>query len=189
MVLGAAVLEDIALWGVLAVATALTQQTSLAEQSIVGSTAQHVAISLAYTTSAVFLLPAILKRLRGPSWNLLFRASPLAYAVFILFAYVGGAAALGVNLVFAAFLAGFGLAGGIAGDQRTHFAEALDAIGKFSYGVFIPVYFALVGYRLSFGREFSPVMLATFLIGSSILALLSVGVAAKIGGFFAGSIS
>ena len=183
LILGSAVLEDIALWGVLAVATALTQQSSLAEQGIAGETAKHVGISMAYMGAAIILMPAVLKRLRGLRLNLFYKASPLAYAVLVLFMYVGVASQLGVNLVFAAFLAGFGLAGGITGGQRHHFADALDTISKFTFAVFTPVYFALVGYRLVFGREFSMTMLLVFLIGSSLLALLSVGFAAKLAGF------
>jgi Kef-type K+ transport system membrane component KefB len=80
-------------------------------------------------------------------------------------------------------LAGFGLAGGISGSQREYFAEALDAISKFTFAIFTPIYFALVGYRLVFGREFSMTMLLIFLVGSSLVALFSVGLAAKLAGF------
>lgn len=183
LILGSAVLEDIGLWGVLAVATALTKQTSLQEQGLVGSTATHLAITALFMGAAIFLLPRLLSVLRGWRWNILFRASPLAYSIFVLFAYVGLAAYLEVNLVFAAFLAGFGLAGGTSGSERPHFAAALDVISKFSFATFIPLYFALVGYRLVFGREFSPTLLVTFLLGSSLLALIAVGLAARLAGF------
>jgi Kef-type K+ transport system membrane component KefB len=183
LILGSAVLEDIALWGVLAVATALTQQTELSEQGVIGSSARHILISLTFMTTTIFALPPLLAVARRFRWNLLYKASPLAYAVFVLFAYIGLAAALGVNLVFAAFLAGFGISGGIRGDQRQHFTEALDSIRSFSFAVFIPIYFALVGHRLVFGREFSPTLLLVFLVGSSLLALVSVGFAAKLAGF------
>jgi Kef-type K+ transport system membrane component KefB len=128
-------------------------------------------------------MPTILRFLGHSRWNILLRASRLAYSVVVLFAYVGAAAYLEVNLVFAAFLAGFGLAGGIAGGERERFADALDSISKFSYGIFIPIYFALVGYRLVFGRDFSPTMLVAFLVGSSLLSLVSVGLAARLAGF------
>ena len=183
LILGSAVLEDIALWGVLAVATALTKQTSLADQNIVGSTASHLITTFVFMTSAIFVMPSVLRALRRWRWNILLRASRLAYAMVVLFAYVGLAAYLEVNLVFAAFLAGFGLAGGMKGGERENFSEALDAISKFSYGIFIPVYFALVGFRLVFDRGFSPTMLLAFLIGSSVLSLISVGLAAKLAGF------
>lgn len=183
LILGSAVLEDIALWGVFGVATAITKTGSLTGQGIVGSTATHIVVTLAYTGAALFLGPHVLRRVRTLRWNLLYKTSRIAYTLCVLFAYVGIAALLGVNLVFAAFLAGFGLTGGIKGGDRVHFAEALDAINKFSFAIFVPIYFGLVGYRLVFGREFSVVMLGVFLAGSSLVALLSVGLAARLAGF------
>lgn len=183
LILGSAVLEDIALWGVLAIATAITRQAGPAEQSIVGSTTEHLLITFTFMAAAIFVMPGVLRVFGRSQWNLLLHASRLAYAVVILFAYVGAAAYFEVNLVFAAFLAGFGLAGGITGGERERFTDALDSIGKFSYGIFIPIYFALVGYRLVFGRDFSPTMLVAFLLGSTFLSLISVGLAAKLAGF------
>ncbi|RPJ33759.1 MAG: cation:proton antiporter [Planctomycetaceae bacterium] len=183
LILGTAVLEDIALWGVLAVATALTKAASLSDQSFLATTTLHVASTTIFMGAALTVFPRMLKRVRVMRRNMIYKSSPLAYAICVLFAYVGAAAYLDVNLVFAAFLAGFGLAGGVAGEERQYFTDALDAIHRFSFSVFIPVYFALVGYRLVFGREFSIVMFLTVLIGSSLVALVSVGLAAKLAGF------
>jgi Kef-type K+ transport system membrane component KefB len=183
LILGSAVLEDIALWGVLAVATALTQQTALVEQGLIGSTGKHLLTTAIYMALALFIMPAVLKTLRKNRYNILFKSSRIGYAIAVLFAYVGIAAYFSVNLVFAAFLAGFGLSGGITGGQREYFTDALDAISKFTFAIFTPIYFALVGYRLVFGRDFSLLMLLAFLLGSSLIALLSVGLAAKLAGF------
>lgn len=182
LILGSAVLEDIALWGVLAIATALTK-TSGAAGGVVGESAQHIAIAAAYMAVALIVAPRLLKAMRGWRWNILYRASPLAYAIVVMFAYVGVAAALGVNVVFAAFLAGFGLAGGLSGGERHHYADALEAINKVALAVFIPIYFGLVGHRLVFGREFSLTVFLAFLIGSTLLALASMGFAARLAGF------
>jgi Kef-type K+ transport system membrane component KefB len=86
-------------------------------------------------------------------------------------------------LVFASFLAGFGLVGGVAGTERARFSDSLDSIARVSFGTFIPIYFALVGYKLVLGRDFSFPMLGIFFALSSLLALLSVGLAAKLAGF------
>jgi len=48
---------------------------------------------------------------------------------------------LDVNLVFAAFLAGYGIA-----RERESFHAALESLSKFSFGVFIPIYFLIVGF-------------------------------------------
>lgn len=183
LILGSAVLEDIALWGVLGVATAMTKTSSLSEQGIIGESAEHIIITIVYMVIALFLAPRVLRRLRGIRLNLLFRTSPIAYILCVLFAYISIASLLGVNLVFAAFLAGFGLVGGIKGGEREHYEEALDTVSKFSFATFIPIYFGLIGYKLVFGREFSLAMLLIFLVGSSLIALISVGFAARLAGF------
>ena len=183
LILGAAVLEDILLWAVLAIATALANTVTLAEQRVAAEITSHVGATVVYTAMALFLTPHLLKRLHRSRWNLFLKASPLGYVILVLFLYTVVAAVLDVNLVFAAFLAGFGVVGGMNGTERERFSKVLEAIEHFSTSTFIPLYFTLVGYRLVFGAEFSLTMLAAFLAGSSLLALLSVGLAARLAGF------
>src|SRR5439155_195284 len=92
--------------------------------------------------------------LAGPNGN------PAALIIMLSYCVVAGA--LDVSLVFAAFLAGFA----VVHKKRRIFAEALDAIGKFSFAVLIPVYFALVGLKLDLIRGVSLGMIAAFLLGS-----------------------
>jgi Kef-type K+ transport system membrane component KefB len=56
-------------------------------------------------------------------------------------------------------------------------------VSKVATGVFIPIYFALVGYRLMLGRDFSFPMFAAFLFGSSLVVLVSFSGAAWLAGF------
>jgi Kef-type K+ transport system membrane component KefB len=177
LILSSAVLEDIILWGVLAVAT------SIASAADYGDIGTHVGAALAYTALGLFAAPKFLRLLHQAPWNFLRKRSPVGYILVILLAYAALAAALDVSLVFAAFLAGFGVAGGLDGEERPRFADPLEAITKVAFGFFIPIYFALVGYKLVLGRDFSFVMLAGFLLGSSLLCLISVGLAAKLAGF------
>ncbi|HEU0007608.1 MAG TPA: cation:proton antiporter [Terriglobia bacterium] len=183
LILGFAVIEDILLWGVLGIATSFVGSAALTQQSILGGAALHVATALTYTMVGLTIAPALLRRLHASRWNFLVEKSPTAYAVLILLAYCALAGVFEINLVFAAFLAGFGLVGGISGSERQRFANTLDAITKFSFAVFIPIYFGLVGYKLVLGREFSATLLLAYLAGSSLLALLSVGLAARVAGF------
>ena len=183
LILGFAVIEDILLWGVLAIATSLVTSAGLAQQHVLSDAAAHVAAALVYTFVGLALAPRLLERLHAARWNFLVKKSPTAYAVLILLSYAALAGVFEINLVFAAFLAGFGLVGGIGGSERQRFADTLDAITKFAFAVFIPIYFGLVGYKLALGREFSPAMLLVYLAGSSLLALLSVGLAARVAGF------
>jgi Kef-type K+ transport system membrane component KefB len=81
-----------------------------------------------------------------------------------------------VNLIFAAFLAGFAV-------SRKRLGQALETITRFSFALFIPLYFALVGYNLVFGKDFSWSMLLGFLSGACMMKLTSVALGARIAGF------
>jgi Kef-type K+ transport system membrane component KefB len=59
----------------------------------------------------------------------------------------------------------------------------LEALNQVAAAVFIPVYFAIVGYRLDFTRSLSPLLLVGFLVGSSLVVLASIGLAARLAGF------
>lgn len=183
LILGAAVFEDILLWAVLAIATAIANTATLAQQQVVSEISAHIGATIAYITIALFLTPHLLKKLHVSRWNIFLKSSPLGYVILVLFLYTVVAAILEVNLVFAAFLAGFGVVGGMSGTERERFSKVLESIEHFSTSTFIPIYFTLVGYRLVFGTEFSLNMLLYFLAGSSLLALASVGLAAKLAGF------
>lgn len=183
LILGSAVIEDILLWGVLAVATALAGLDTAQNRNMISHISSHVGASLLYTVLGLFAAPVALRALHRAKWNFLAARTPVGYVMLIMLAYAAFAAALDVTLVFAAFLAGFGVVGGMSGSERPRFAEALDAVRKTSFGVFIPVYFAMVGYKLAFGGGFSLPMLVIFLLGSSFLSLLAVGLGAKLAGF------
>ncbi|WP_374634328.1 cation:proton antiporter [Ferrovibrio sp.] len=183
LILGSAVLEDVALWTVLAVATAIAKSATLANQHVVGTVTEHVAATFAFVLFTLILLPRLLKRLSAARWNLLYSASPVGYVVIVLLASCGAAALFDINLQFAALLSGYALVGGISGSERERFAAPLDAVAKVSFGIFIPIYFALIGYRLVFGHEFSFPILIGFFVGSTILSLITSGLAARLAGF------
>jgi Kef-type K+ transport system membrane component KefB len=184
LMLGAAVLEDIVLWGVLAVATAIASATVTAAGGALAETISvHVLANVAYVVAAMTLAPMLLRWLGRARWNTLAAHSPIAWVVVIFLGYVAVAAALEVTLVFAAFLAGFGIVGGTKATERARFQVPLDALNQVAAGVFIPIYFAIVGYRLDFTKSFSPLLMAGFLVGSSLVVLLSIGLAARLAGF------
>lgn len=182
LILGFAMIEDIILWAVLAIATALAK-TAVDQQSLIGDIARHVSITVAYMTFGLLVAPRLLKSFHVSRWNALHKSSALAYVISVLFAYIAVATLLEVNLIFAAFLAGFGVVGGMEGSERTRFSKVLDSIEHFSTSVFVPVYFTMVGYKLVFGKAFSLPMLFYFLAGSTLLALVARGLAAKFAKF------
>src|SRR5262249_2776138 len=172
LVLGVAVLEDIVLWAVFAVATAIAASSGLAPKKI----ATHIGVTILYFILGLSLAPRAMKRISKSRFNLLASASPVSYTLLIAFAYVAAAGLLRVNLVFAAFLAGFAV-------SRKRLGPALETISRFSFAMFIPVYFALVGYGLIFGKSFSVLTLLAFLAGACAVKLASVAGGARLAGF------
>ncbi len=175
LILGVAVLEDIVLWLALALATAMAGKTVLNPRQM----SYHLITTIGFFGLGLTIIPRIVKRINKSRFNVFAKQSPIAYAIAVLLGYCVVAGALDVSVVFAAFLAGFA----IVHKKRKLFSEALDAIGKVSFAFFIPVYFALVGVKLDLIRGFSLGMIATFVIGSCIVKILSVSLAGRLAGF------
>jgi Kef-type K+ transport system membrane component KefB len=175
LVLGVAVLEDIVLWLALAVATALAGKSALNPKQM----AYHLLSTGAFFALGLTVVPRVVKRINKSRLNVVAQQSPVAYAVIVLLGYCAVAGAFDVSLVFAAFLAGFA----VVHKKRRLFADALQTIGKFSFAVFIPLYFAIVGLKLDLIRGVSWRMIAAFLVGSCIVKILSVALAGRLAGF------
>ncbi len=174
LVLSVAVFEDVALWAVLAVATALAKSGIVPKKTI----ALEVSLTLVYFALGLTLFPRLLARLHASRINPFARRSAVAWQIIVLFAYVSAASLLGVNLVFAAFLAGVAVPNG---DSKVN--EAIASLHSVGYAVFIPIYFALVGYKLDLTKSLSWPMLAIFLLGACAVKLASVWMAAAGAGF------
>jgi Kef-type K+ transport system membrane component KefB len=175
LILGVAVLEDIVLWLALAVATATAGKVALNPKQM----SWHLLLTIAYFVLGLTLVPRAIKRINKASWNVLAQQSPTGYAMAVLLAYCAVAGALDVNLVFAAFLAGFA----VVHKKRRIFADALEAIGKVSFAFFIPVYFAIVGLKLDLIRGVSLWMIVIFIAGTCTIKVLSVSLAGRFAGF------
>jgi Kef-type K+ transport system membrane component KefB len=175
LVLGVAVLEDIALWLALAVATAMAGKTALNPRAM----AYHLLATIAFFLLGLTIVPRIIKKINKARFNVVAKNSPVAYAIAVLLAYCAVAGALQVSLVFAAFLAGFA----VVHKKRRLFAEALDAIGKVSFAFFVPVYFAIVGLKLDLIRGVSLWMIVAFVVGTCVVKILSVSLAGRFAGF------
>jgi Kef-type K+ transport system membrane component KefB len=175
LVLGVAVLEDIVLWLALAIATALAGKAVLHPKQM----SYHLAATVGFFILGLTLFPRLIKRINKSRFNVFARQSPVGYAIGVLLAYCALAGALDVSLVFAAFLAGFA----VVHKKRRIFAEALEAISSVSFAFFIPVYFAIVGLKLDLVKGFSLWMVASFLLGSCLVKIASVSLAARFAGF------
>ena len=173
LVLGVAVVEDIVLWGILAVAVALASSGPVSPLTLV----RPVAAALAFFVMGLTVLPFLVRRVSGASWNVLARSAPMAYVVTVLFAYTALAAAIDVSMVFAAFLAGYAMLG------NDDLAEPRQTINRVSFAVFIPIYFAVVGYQLDVTRTFSLQMVVIVLALACGVKLVSAGLGARLAGF------
>jgi Kef-type K+ transport system membrane component KefB len=173
LVLGVAVIEDIVLWGVLAVATGVATSGTASPQRL----GAHVAAVLLYFVFGLTLFPIAVRWVATASWNVLARHAPVAFVVAVLFAYTAAGAAMDVSPVFAAFLAGYAMVT-VRGLRR-----ATAALNRVSFAVFIPIYFAVVGYQLDLTRTFSIAMVATVIVVACIVKLASAGLAARLAGF------
>ena len=69
------------------------------------------------------------------------------------------------------------------GHRAAALPGAIDADHDVSLAVFIPLYFAIIGYKLDFTKTFSPVLLIGFLVGSSIVRMVCLSAAARLAGF------
>ena len=175
LVLGVAVLEDIGLWLALAVATAMAGKGVLNPRQMT----YHLVATIAFFGLGLTVLPRMVKRINKSRFNVLAKHSPVAYAISVLLGYCVLAGLLDVSIVFAAFLAGFA----VVHKKRKLFSEALEAIGKVAFAFFVPVYFAIVGLKLDLVRGLSLGMLAAFIVGSCLVKIFSVSLAARLAGF------
>jgi Kef-type K+ transport system membrane component KefB len=173
LVLGVAVIEDIALWGVLAVATGLAAAGSLPSSRI----GFHVAAVVVYFILGLTVFPPLIRWVARESWNVLATDAPVAFVVAVVFAYTAAGAAVDVSPVFAAFLAGYAVVT-VRGLRR-----ATSALNRVSFAVFVPIYFAVVGYQLDLTRTFSLVMVGVVFVVACVVKVASAGLAARLAGF------
>lgn len=172
IVLSAAVIEDTILWSVLAIATGPTHNSG----------EQHALITLLFMVVGLYIVPSLLRWTERSSWRILLDASPLSYLLVVLFCFLGVATLLKVNLIFAAFLAGHASAPIHRADKGEATNSAFALLRQVGYAFFIPLYFALVGYRLVWGSEFSVGLTVCFFLGSAALSISSVALAAYLAG-------
>ena len=187
IVLAVAVIEDVALYVVVSVALGLVMPQhgdpfSLASiigvrPDTVGGNLYYIVASIAFFTLPLLLGRKFLDRVSSHPGNVLLRGSPLALAVIFVFALTALALFIGVAAYFGAFVAGI-----LAGDLRGKAAEAHDAIRRFSFAFFIPIYFAIVGLRLDLIRQFDIPFFLLFLGYACVVKALSVYAGARLAG-------
>jgi Kef-type K+ transport system membrane component KefB len=173
-VVAAATVQDIVLWTVLAVATAVQH----GDASDPASLARVVAVTLGFVLASLLLAPAAVRAVRRKVFGKLSEAPMTGYAMLLCLVFVAAASLLQVNIVFAALLAGLV----IARFRSRRLDHVKQRIADIAIYFFVPVYFALVGLRLDLIQEFDVMLTLFFIGGSAAIKLASCAAAARIVG-------
>ncbi len=170
IVLGAAVVEDILLYVVLAIAIGMVGQQegdisglqSLLQIAPDSGYAKlyHVLIPLAFIGFSLLFGPRLFVFLSRFRYNLLMKSSPVAFLLVIMLIMTGLCILLGITPIFGAFVAGMVI--GSHDDPRIN--PSPETIKNFSFAFFVPVYFAIVGLKLDLVHAFEPIFFLIFLL-------------------------
>ncbi len=191
VVLGVAVLEDIVLYVVLAIAVGYAGGKAGRSSGfrralgIEGGTGPdmiyHAVATLGFMAVCLLVGPPLYRWLSSLKGNLIQRATPIGYQFIFLILITIGGLFLGVEAFFGAFVAGSSWA------VPSPTSEATLAIKSFSLAFFIPMYFAMIGFVLDLVDGFSPVFFLGFLMAACMIKALSVYVGARAAGETNGS--
>jgi Kef-type K+ transport system membrane component KefB len=173
-VIGAATIQDLVLWTILAIATAM-QHGGTPDSAGIG---RVIAITLAFVLASLFFAPAAVRAIRRRLFGKFSEASLTGYAMLLCFVFVAAASFLDVNIVFAALVAGLVM----ARFPSRHLAPVKQRIADISIWFFVPIYFALVGARLDLAHQFDGLLTLFFIIVSTVIKVLSCTIAARAGG-------
>lgn len=187
IVLGVAVVEDVVLYILLAVALGSVTSGSgdtWGLPALIGiapgtstSVLYRVLAELGFLASMMTAGPTVYRRLLRP-YNLVKRGSPIGFQLVFLFACAALAAWLGVVPLLGAFVAGIV----VSTSSGQGSARAREAIKGFSFAFFIPLYFAIVGLRLDLLRQFDVAFFVPFFVFACVVKSISVYAGARIGG-------
>jgi Kef-type K+ transport system membrane component KefB len=186
VVLSVAVVEDVVLYVVLAVALGLVQTSGSTAFGLPAALDIHTIPqnSIYHTVAAVLFLAAALafgsrayKALCRAHAKILTRRSPVAFQLLWMMSLSAAALALGLVPLYGAFTAGIAVA---ISDQSLAARRDRNALTGISFGFFIPVYFALIGIRLDLIHHFSLPFFAGFLLFACVAKAASVYLGARL---------
>jgi Kef-type K+ transport system membrane component KefB len=187
-VLTVAVVEDVLLYVVLAVILGLAHiqaDTSyglpalLPSDSIGWDVAYYVGASLLFFALLLAGGRAAFQRLATGPLGALERRSPAAFRLVFLFALCLSCMGLGIDPIFGALTAGIAMAE--KKDAKTG-SPGLSAVRGFSLAFFVPIYFALVGFRLDLVQNLDLVFFGQLFVLACVIKFGSVWVGARLAG-------
>jgi K+:H+ antiporter len=187
VVLGVAVLEDLVLYVVLAIAIGyagaragtlfgLPDALGIAGGSN-ADLAYHILATVAFLAVALLAGPAAYRWIGGLRVNLIQRASPIGHQLTFMLLLTIAALGLGIEAFFGALVAGI-----VVGSTEQEPSEATMALTSFALAFFIPIYFAMIGLGLDLVHGFSVVFFAGFLFAACAIKAVSVFAGARLAG-------
>ena len=187
VVLGVAVLEDLVLYVVLAIAIGYAGgpgSTLFGLPSALGISGgsnadliYHVASTLAFLALFVMAGPPVYRWIGGLEVNVIQRATPIAHQLTFMILSTAAALMLGLEAFFGAFVAGI-----VVAATEPEPSQATLAIRSFSLAFFIPVYFAGIGLGLDLIHGFDVVFFVGFLLAACVIKAASVYLGARAAG-------
>ncbi|MDP9328390.1 MAG: cation:proton antiporter [Actinomycetota bacterium] len=187
VVLGVAVVEDVVLYVLFAIALGLVAQGPgdvWGLPVILGiapsgpaSVVYHVVAELGFLGAMMAGSPWLYRKLLH-RYNPVKRGNDIGFQLVFVLAVSIIAMWLGVVPLLGAFVAGLV----VSTSTGIRAAQARESIKAFSFAFFIPVYFATVGLRLDLLSEFSPLFFVPFFLFACAVKSLSVYAGARLGG-------
>ncbi|MDQ3758841.1 MAG: cation:proton antiporter, partial [Actinomycetota bacterium] len=184
IVLGSAIVEDVILYGLLAIAVGIAQSgaqaVGLPAELGIDSASILGAVYYAVASIVVLVGPLVAVRLaRGHDrfgWVLARLGNEAAHQLLLVFALAALCGALGVIPIFGALTAG------LIVSQLHDVRISGSSVGRFSFAFFIPLYFGLLGLRIDLGEHANLMLIATFISAACVIK----GSAAYLGARLAG---
>ena len=185
VVLSAAVIEDVVLYVLLAIALGLVEAKQGDSFGLPGildldsglAVAYHVVVTVGALGLCLTLGPRVLRTALRFRYGAEDFSGPIAFQLAFMFVVTAAFIFLGVSGFFGAFVAGI-VVSNAADDQ----SRGNGAMKNFSFAFFIPVYFALVGLRLDLVHSLDPMFFAWFLAFACAAKAASVYLGARFAG-------
>jgi Kef-type K+ transport system membrane component KefB len=174
MVLAAAVFHDVLLWGALAVATGMVGGEAAGPASVLADITRVAVFFIASLTIGPRLLPWLSSR----RFNLVRKSSHIGYALLVCLLFAALASLLKVNILFGALLAG--VLFGSSGDPEVE--RIGSRIADFAFAFFVPIYFAMVGFKLDLLAEFNIPFTIGFIVFCTVFQLAATVTSARFAG-------
>jgi Kef-type K+ transport system membrane component KefB len=188
IVLGVAVIEDVVVYVVLALAMGMVTSTGSEEFGVPvllgldGGSIQRMAFHALATLSFFAVMLTIGARSfrwsRRQRWNLVANSNPIAYQLLFIFGGTLVCVLLGITPMFGAFLVGIAS----SAERGALVTQARESIKSFSFAFFVPIYFAMVGLQLDLVRHFDVEFFGWFLLFACGAKSASVYLGARLSG-------